>query len=157
MSANSAVTVLRSPSRFSAAEGSATRIGESFDFFAGAAAAGAPSAVPHSPQKRLPAGLSAPHFGQRFASAAPQSPQNFLPAGFSVLQFGQRIDPCNLAEQSDLVSPAAASGHCRLSTVELVWPGVLKGLNILGRGQTNLECNPINFWRSHPPCIPSLC
>jgi hypothetical protein len=47
--------------------------------------------VPHSPQKRLPAGLSAPHFGQRFANAAPQSPQNFLPAGFSALQFEQRI------------------------------------------------------------------
>jgi len=55
------------------------------------AAASAPSTVPHSPQKRLPAGLSAPHFGQRFASAAPQSPQNFLPGGFSVLQFEQRI------------------------------------------------------------------
>src|SRR5579863_6200914 len=91
ISANSAVTVLRSPSRFSGAVVSATRIGESFDFFAGAAAAGAPSAVPHSPQKRLSAGLSLPHFGQRFASAAPQSPQNFLPAGFSVLQFEQRI------------------------------------------------------------------
>src|SRR5208337_3392638 len=91
ISAKSAVTVLRSPSRFSGAGVSATRIGESFDFFAEAAPAGAPSAMPHSPQKRLPAGLSAPHFGQRFATAAPQSPQNFLPAGFSVLQFVQRI------------------------------------------------------------------
>src|SRR5713101_1714504 len=91
MSANSAVTVLRSPSRFSGSGVSATRIGESFDFLADDAAAVAPSTVPHSPQKRLPAELSAPHFGQRFASAAPQSPQNFLPDGFSVLQFEQRI------------------------------------------------------------------
>src|SRR5271156_1416145 len=91
ISANSAVTVLRSPSRFSGAGVSATRIGEGFDCLAEAAAVGAASAVPHSPQKHLSAGLSAPHFGQRFASAAPQSPQNFLPAGFSVLQFEQRI------------------------------------------------------------------
>src|SRR5271168_3764701 len=90
ISANSAVTVLRSPSRFSEAGVSATRIGESFDCFA-EAAGGCPSGAPHSPQKRLSAGLSAPHFGQRFASGAPQSPQNFLPAGFSVLQFEQRI------------------------------------------------------------------
>src|ERR1700730_589133 len=90
-SANNAVTILRSPSRFSGAGVSATRISDSFDFFAEAAAKGALSAVPHSPQKRLPAGLSAPHCGQRFASAAPQSPQNFLPAGFSALQFEQRI------------------------------------------------------------------
>src|SRR5208337_5080574 len=89
ISANSAVTVLRSPSRFSEAGAPAVRIAESFDLDAGAAAS--PRAVPHSPQKRLPAGLSAPHFGQRFATAAPQSPQNFLPAGFSVLQFVQRI------------------------------------------------------------------
>src|ERR1700689_3887073 len=88
MSANSAVTVLRSPSRFSEAGASAIRIGESFDLDAGAAN---PRAVPQSPQKRLSAGLSAPHFGQRFASGAPQSPQNLLPGGFSVLQFEQSI------------------------------------------------------------------
>src|ERR1700730_13748588 len=91
MSANSAVAVLRSPSRFSGTGVSATRISDSFDFLAEAAATVAPSSVPHSPQKRLPAGLSAPHCGQRCASAAPQSPQNFLPAGFSALQFEQRI------------------------------------------------------------------
>ena len=49
MSANSAVTVLRSPSRFSAADESATRIGESFDFFDDAAA-GAPNGAPQSSQ-----------------------------------------------------------------------------------------------------------
>jgi hypothetical protein len=80
------VTVLRSPSRFSDVGESATRIGESFDFRVEAAAE-VPSAVPHSPQKRLPTGFSAAHFGQRFASVAPQSPQNFWPGGFSVLQF----------------------------------------------------------------------
>src|SRR5208282_6515729 len=87
MSANSAVTFLRSPSRFSETGAPAIRIGASFDLEAGAAAD--PRAVPHSPQKRLPAGLSAAHFGQRFASGVPQSPQNFLPGGFSVLQFEQ--------------------------------------------------------------------
>src|SRR5580692_1745092 len=90
MSANSAVTVLRSPSSFSGSGASLTRTVGVSNFFA-AAAAGPPSAAPHSPQKRLPAGLSAPHFGQRFASGAPQSPQNFLPAGFSALQLEQRM------------------------------------------------------------------
>src|SRR5215469_12025718 len=91
MSANRAVTVLRSPSRFSATALSITRIDESFGFL-GEAADG-PSDAPHSPQKRLPAGLSEPHFGQRLASGAPQSPQNFLPTGFSPPHFEQRTTP----------------------------------------------------------------
>jgi hypothetical protein len=51
----------------------------------------AASAVPQSPQKRLPGGFSALHFGQ-FVSDAPQSPQKFLPARFSFLHFEQRIN-----------------------------------------------------------------
>src|SRR5216683_6021607 len=50
------------------------------------------SAVPQSPQKRLPGGFSAPHFGQRFVNGAPQSPQNFLSAGLSTPHFEQRIE-----------------------------------------------------------------
>jgi hypothetical protein len=42
----------------------------------------APGTKPQSPQNRLPAGLSAPHRGHRFASAAPQSPQNRLSSEF---------------------------------------------------------------------------
>src|SRR5215468_6864691 len=83
MSANSAVTVFRSPSRFSGAGDSATRIDESFDFFTEMSVATTRRGAPHSPQKRLPEGLSAPHFEQKFASGEPQSPQNFLSTGFS--------------------------------------------------------------------------
>src|SRR6516164_3778361 len=93
MSANSAVTVLRSPSTVSAAGAAVTRIGESHDLFAEATAADGSRAVPHSPQNRLPAGLSARHFGQRLASGAPQSPQNFLLDGFSTPHLEQRISP----------------------------------------------------------------
>src|ERR1700675_553363 len=102
MSANSAVTVLRSPSSFSGSGASLTRTVGVSNFFA-AAAAGPPSAVPHSPQKRLPAGLSALHFGQRFASGAPQSPQNFLPGGFSALQLEQRIRLSQKAARSSYI------------------------------------------------------
>src|SRR5208282_293730 len=86
ISANNAVTVLRSPSRFSPSGVSVSRVGAE----AGCLVAGeVPSAVPHSPQNLLPAGFSAPHLRQRFASGVPQSPQNFLPAGFSIPHFEQ--------------------------------------------------------------------
>jgi len=51
----------------------------------------AESAVPQSPQKRLPDGFSVPHLGQRFTSGVPQSPQNLLSAGLSLPHFEQRI------------------------------------------------------------------
>src|SRR5271168_3781467 len=93
MSANSAVTVLRSPSAASASTGvsDATRIGEASDTRTVDARAVAASALPQSPQNFFSSGLSAPHWAHRFASAAPQSPQNRLPAGFSVPHFTQRI------------------------------------------------------------------
>src|SRR5271169_5888732 len=91
ISSNNAVTFLRSPSIFSGAEVPAIRIGASLACLAEAVATAASRAAPHSPQKRLPAGLSAPHCAQRFANGAPQSPQNFFPAGFSALHFEQRI------------------------------------------------------------------
>jgi tetratricopeptide (TPR) repeat protein len=78
----------------------------------------AESADPQSPQNRLSPGLSAPHFGQRFASAVPQSPQNFLLGGFSVLQFEQRIG---------LLDDTLAEAHTSLAMVmyeyEFDWAG----------------------------------
>src|SRR5437660_9018386 len=88
MSANNAVTVLRSPS--AAAEASICpaeiRIASALPTGAGGSAAVlvGVSAAPQSPQKLLPDGLTTPHFGQRFASGVPQSPQNFFPSAFSL-------------------------------------------------------------------------
>src|SRR5271154_6305853 len=90
ISANSAVTVLRSPSRFSEAGGAATRIGESFGFFDDAAA-GAANGAPQSSQNFAVGALSAPHFAQRLANGVPHSAQNFLPEVLSVPHFEQRI------------------------------------------------------------------
>src|SRR5256885_9871041 len=42
------------------------------------------SAAPHSPQKRSPGALAAPHSGHVSASFAPHCEQNFLLASFSV-------------------------------------------------------------------------
>src|SRR6516225_9998342 len=91
MSANSAVTVLRSPSttaeeacsviKISAACGGSAGEREAELLLQGAVLV--ESELPQSLQKRLPEGLSAPHFGQCCASGEPQSPQNFLPPGLS--------------------------------------------------------------------------
>src|SRR5208282_5730689 len=90
ISANSAVTVLRSPSRFSEAGASATRIGKSFDFF-DVAAMDAPNGAPQSSQNFAVGALSAPHFAHRLANGVPHSAQNFLPEVLSVPHFEQRI------------------------------------------------------------------
>ena len=76
-----AVTVLRSPwatAEFVASAEIAMSVEPNCDVGDSAVALMAASAVPHSPQKRLPGGFSASHFGQRFVNGAPQSPQNFL-------------------------------------------------------------------------------
>src|SRR5271167_2338196 len=99
ISANSAVTVLRSPSRFSGADVSATRIGEPFDCFDVVAAVDAPSAVPQSAQNFAPGALSEPHLEQRFANGPPHSAQNFLPGIPSVPHLVQRISVVQLVEQ----------------------------------------------------------
>src|SRR6516164_846560 len=75
MSANSAVTVLRSPSfeddRLESLSHSACSTDTAIsgvlenDTGDGAVVLLATSVVPQSPQKRLPGGFSAPHFGQR--------------------------------------------------------------------------------------------
>src|SRR6516162_2773584 len=82
MSANSAVTVLRSPSRFSATALSTTRIDESFSFF-GDAGADEPSDVPHSSQNFAPGLFLEVHLGHEASSGAAHSLQNFAPSRFS--------------------------------------------------------------------------
>src|ERR1700675_4999408 len=96
MSANKAVTVLRSPSSVAEASGCSgvTRIlGAGLGGAEGATAAAiaVPSGLPQSPQNFFSGGFSAPHCPHRFASGAPQSPQNRLLAGFSAPHFAQRI------------------------------------------------------------------
>jgi hypothetical protein len=98
MSANSAVTVLRSPSIFSLAGVSATRIGESLDFFAEAAEA-PPSAAPQSSQNLAVAEFSAPHFEHRFDSGPPHSGQNFLPDVLSVPHLEQCMSVAQFVQQ----------------------------------------------------------
>src|SRR5215470_3019384 len=98
MSAKSAVTVLRSPSRFSAAGASATRIGVSPGSLA-SAAADAPSAAPQSSQNFADGELSAPHFAQRLGSGQPHSLQNFLPEVLSAPHLEQRMSASQPVEQ----------------------------------------------------------
>src|ERR1700691_6089072 len=96
MSANSAVTVLRSPSSVSGEVLSgATRIpgakpGGIED--AAAAPASLASRAPHLPQKSEVVGLSDPHFAQCFASAFPHFAQKLFVEGLFVPHFEQRID-----------------------------------------------------------------
>jgi hypothetical protein len=95
MSANSAVTVLRSPPTVEASGSSAvTRIPGAAEAGLGDLVEGTAlpvSGVPQSSQN-LDAGLlSAAHFGQRRVSGLPHSAQNFLALVLSVPQFEQRI------------------------------------------------------------------
>jgi len=98
MSANSAVTVFRSPSTFSAAGVSPTRIGESFGFFADGAG-GFPSAAAHSPQNFAVGAFSYPHCAQRFLKGAAHSLQNFCSAGFSAPHAEHFMSRTQLVEQ----------------------------------------------------------
>jgi hypothetical protein len=96
ISANSAVTVLRSPPGTSADAGcsGAMRIGGGgFDGpVFGAVVPGADvSDIPHSPQNLNWGGFSNPHAAHRFFIGAAQLPQNFIPAGLSVPQLEHRI------------------------------------------------------------------
>src|ERR1700730_14754290 len=97
MSANSAVTVLRSPSIV--AEGSCcsrvTRILGAVDAACGelvAAGAARPArAAPPSSQNADDGAFSPPHFGQRLDSGLPHAAQNFLLVVLSVAHLVQRI------------------------------------------------------------------
>ena len=90
MSANRAVTVLRSPSRFSDDDISATRIGASFDFFADIAPVAAWRYRIFC-RTRAPGVSAVLHAGQTNSSFAPHCSQNEASAGLSVRQSGQRI------------------------------------------------------------------
>src|SRR5260370_18816969 len=98
ISANSAVTVLRSPSGISPAAGSATTLIRApapgpggGAWLAGSAPLPTANGAPHSPQNFFVSGFSVPHLEQELPSCAPQSPQNFFPSGLSEPQFAQRI------------------------------------------------------------------
>src|SRR6516225_8147495 len=82
ISANNAVTVLRSPSRFSATALPITRIDESFGFF-GDAVADSTSDVPHSSQNFAPGLFLDPHLGHEASIGAAHSLQNLAPSRFS--------------------------------------------------------------------------
>src|SRR5713101_6667937 len=98
ISANSAVTVLRSASGAVEVPGcsAVTRISggaERVRDERGAAGSALPvRAAPQSPQNLDAGAFSAPHFGQRIASPLPHWEQNFLPARFSVSHLEQRIE-----------------------------------------------------------------
>src|SRR5215469_18782399 len=99
ISANSAVTVLRSPSMAGKASACWGVMRISFVVEDGITAESKPgrviaaSAVPQSAQNLALAEVSAPHCGQRIASGLPHSAQNRLPDKLSAPHFEQRIVP----------------------------------------------------------------
>jgi len=88
MSANSTVTVLRSPSTPSVASALGRVRG---DFADPAALVPDVNGVVHWPQNLNWGGFSERHLGQMSASAAVHCPQNFIPPGFSKPHSQQRI------------------------------------------------------------------
>src|SRR5439155_12077399 len=95
MSANNAVTVLRSPSSSSGLAISRTVINDLDRWGTGAPGT---SSVVHCPQNLNPGGFSKRQFGQTNASAVVHCPQNFIPSGLSKPHWEQRIfalkSPC---------------------------------------------------------------
>src|SRR4029077_3008569 len=90
MSANSAVTVLRSPS-IAVDASDAIRIAGSAAFAGSVWAADeGVSDAPQSPQKSSPGSFGAPHFAQERANAPPHFEQNLRPSRLSVPHFAQR-------------------------------------------------------------------
>src|SRR5712691_9198487 len=92
MSANSAVTVLRSPSSDADEASDAMRIAGSAGLVGSVwAADDGVSDAPQSPQKSSLGSFEAPQFGQERASAPPHFEQNLRPSRLSVPHFLQRI------------------------------------------------------------------
>src|SRR5262249_18428010 len=98
MSANSAVTVLRSPSGIPPTAGSVNKsisetdtVETGVDALVDIATALGASGAPHWPQNLEPGLLSNPHLGQRALSIVPHWLQNLRPSAFSVPQVVQRI------------------------------------------------------------------
>src|SRR5450755_264507 len=95
MSANSAVTVLRSPSGTSPlGESTLTLIPLASSLIGCFGPAADPNEVPHSWQNFAFTGLAKPHFGQQPLNDSPHSMQNFAPAAFSALHLEQVTCPC---------------------------------------------------------------
>src|SRR5271156_3721560 len=99
ISANSAVRVLRSPSRVAIAGVSVPLISRPADFFGGSSAVGAASDSPHESQNRASMRLSAPHDGHLGESFAPHLSQKRAPSRFSPEPLAQRILMSQLVEQ----------------------------------------------------------
>src|ERR1700675_4267448 len=96
MSANSAVTVLRSPSSGSPAGCSGmTRISETVEAdwreLVAAGAALPASTAPRSSENADDGAFSAPHLAHRLGSGLPHAAQNFLPVVLSVSHLVQSI------------------------------------------------------------------
>src|SRR5208282_1247619 len=141
MSANSAVTVLRSPS--SAAESAmvcsgatpTSEAGHRGDDVAAAAPASLVSGAPHLPQKSEVGGLSALHFAHCLESAFPHFAQKLFVEGLFVPHFEQRM-PVDLGERlARLVSPNPTDGTDRTA------PDACKQAS----GMTRLACRRATF------------
>src|SRR5215469_15972020 len=98
ISANSMVTVLRSPSRFSPVGWSPMRIRASLDFVIESASA-APRLAPHESQNFASGRFSTPHAGHLGERRAPHLSQNFALPRLSVPHFVQRILGSQLLQQ----------------------------------------------------------
>src|SRR6266852_6141828 len=113
ISANSAVTVLRSPSGSAPAPDSSLKIfcasGDPRGRAGSGDRRGFRRGVPHSPQNLNCGGFSAPQFGQTASSGAPQLPQNLVVSGFSEVQLGQRISPPPQAAVSNSLLPRSGA------------------------------------------------
>src|SRR5215469_1176788 len=103
MSANRAVTVLRSPSNSADAWSAVLWLIDSGNSSLAMGRRGDPapgddfSGPAHSPQKRAAGEFSNPHFAQRCLNGAAHCSQNFSPSGFSAPHFEQRIATFALA------------------------------------------------------------
>src|SRR5216683_2678066 len=91
ISANSAVTVLRSPSTTSS--GGTTSLSRTCPLLGAENVSGMESELPHSPQKLSPSWMGAPHLGHEATRAVPQVVQNLRPSRLSLPHFEQRILP----------------------------------------------------------------
>jgi hypothetical protein len=109
MSANSAVTVLRSPSRDSGEGTSVVQIWGVSDFFSEGVAV-FPKAAPQSSQNFADGKLSPPQLAQRLESRLPHSGQNFLPVVLSVPHLEQSIKTLKTSRDAQ-VSPLAARNN----------------------------------------------
>src|SRR6516162_9820062 len=87
MSANRAVTVLRSPSSDSDGASDVIFSESTSESDSERAANDNASDVPHSPQKSSPGSFAAPHFGQELASAPPHLEQNLRRSRLSAPHF----------------------------------------------------------------------